>query len=1073
MTDLKIAICNLLKFNKNMIPKYNKTAILCIIYLINIFNTAHSQSLPTTLQSPNAASLGDYGRVPVSLYSGSASIQTPIFNIEEQYLQLAIYLDYKTTGVRADEHPGWVGTNFRLEAGGVITRKIKSAPDDYVFKPGNIGYESKIGYYYNTGELTNANQINNFLASQTSNDYITREYEPDEFFFSLPGLSGSFYFNSFGQIEVKCNRHVVVRCTEAARPVPDNVRVFNQTSSDQSANTTTFYTFELVTDDGTKYTFGGSDNMIEYGTDFYNQKISEWFANAWYLNTIEHPTGMKITFTYERDRFLSQMFLNISNRVLNSNAVNGVYYKSTFFGLFNVYNYSIKGPCSSPMLTSTSEPLLHLDGMLISPVYLTKISSPSYNIYFERTETNEVKVADNVYNYKIKDASGSAEYYVKNQLPYVNSYISSYTTKLNPVTATSYQDPVFSYTPQYAYTGLVWKKLDRIRIEDAVNRTTIRNVLLSYLNDSDKKLTLSEVQFPDRKYTFLYDDFDKSPPYFSNQVDNWGYFNGVTPPALTVQNVNSYQSYRNTVDLVKMQSGTMTRIVQPTGAITKLFYEPHDYSALLKEKRWEGVDIVSNTQTGGLRIKKIVTYPSVASYEEIESKEYFYVKNYSKNNEAGSGSSGILGGRIKYFYDYAISAFGNTQSQMTMSVLSDASVLPACMNTDTYIGYTEVYEKSKDGSYSKYVYSNFDNGYLDEAPHAIMTTMPSMALPYGPYTSKSGYRGNLLKREDYNNTGVLVKKQEIGYSTHSEPAIFSCNLKIYQPCNIYVFYPEGTIYQYNLDVRLPSNEVETTYDLAGQKISERRKNTIYNRFKLPAKEVLIVNGKDQVTNNFYSGDISLSLDNPKMMSANMVGYLVHSYKTFDGKVINGSVIEYDSLGFGLPRRMYDIESNNILETQYLANSSFMTYYGKPNVIINNNGKDYPKGSKYFVIPDITEIRDMRSGLVSSFFWDYHHKLLADVKNATRLEIENISAQNNLDISNSEQLKILRKKIPKAHITSYSYERPFGVSSITNIVGFSTYYKYNDTNGWLNRTYYQNSDGSESTLQRFFYNFINK
>ena len=53
--------------------------------------------------------------------------------IEKDSLTLSndiVYLTYHGSGVRPDQHPGWVGLVWNLNAGGCISRIVNGLPDE-------------------------------------------------------------------------------------------------------------------------------------------------------------------------------------------------------------------------------------------------------------------------------------------------------------------------------------------------------------------------------------------------------------------------------------------------------------------------------------------------------------------------------------------------------------------------------------------------------------------------------------------------------------------------------------------------------------------------------------------------------------------------------------------------------------------------------------------------------------------------------------------------------------------------------------------------------------------------------
>src|SRR6185503_17597888 len=106
--------------------------MISALFFIACMNV-YSQNKPAgpIIATPNAASLGTYGEIPVSYYTGLPTINIPIYTIKERGLSFPISLSYHAQGFRPDVHPSWVGSNWALEFGGVITRKMNKYPDEW------------------------------------------------------------------------------------------------------------------------------------------------------------------------------------------------------------------------------------------------------------------------------------------------------------------------------------------------------------------------------------------------------------------------------------------------------------------------------------------------------------------------------------------------------------------------------------------------------------------------------------------------------------------------------------------------------------------------------------------------------------------------------------------------------------------------------------------------------------------------------------------------------------------------------------------------------------------------------
>ncbi len=55
------------------------------------------------MPAPNAASLGKYGDIPVSLYTGVPNVDIPIYTIKDNNLTLPISFSCHTSGLKAGE----------------------------------------------------------------------------------------------------------------------------------------------------------------------------------------------------------------------------------------------------------------------------------------------------------------------------------------------------------------------------------------------------------------------------------------------------------------------------------------------------------------------------------------------------------------------------------------------------------------------------------------------------------------------------------------------------------------------------------------------------------------------------------------------------------------------------------------------------------------------------------------------------------------------------------------------------------------------------------------------------------
>jgi YD repeat-containing protein len=233
--------------------------------------------------TPNAASLGKFGNIPVGLYTGQPNVSFPLFDIEYNDLSVPISLSYSYSGFKVEEHPSWVGMGWTLNGTGVINRQQRGLPD-----------ESTSGY-----NGLNQNGINavNYINSPGSGSHTTyldgvrkgqRDSEPDVFIFSFPGHSGKFFFD-----ETQCGTAV-----KQATVIPhQKLKVIGHFNYYGIYNHTPGIIEKFVVTDekGVIYTF----NVVEKGAETEpGDPDAQDFANTWYLSSIETPFGNTVNYHY-------------------------------------------------------------------------------------------------------------------------------------------------------------------------------------------------------------------------------------------------------------------------------------------------------------------------------------------------------------------------------------------------------------------------------------------------------------------------------------------------------------------------------------------------------------------------------------------------------------------------------------------------------------------------------------------------------------------------------------------------------------------------------------------------------
>lgn len=653
---------------------------------------------PQALPGPNTAGLGVYGDVPVSLFTGIPQIEIPLYELKEGEHTLPLSLSYYAGGVRPDQHPGWVGLNWSLNAGGVITRVIKDMPDEY-----NNSYfvYGKEGGYYFTHKLLNT-------TNWSSKDYLVQvaqhpeiyvnDTEPDVFSFSFLDYSGKFMLTHDGQWKVQCDKPVKVEFDNAFLAIPSDV---NMGYVPVHGNFKSFGGFTLTAEDGTQYVFGGTTSAIEYSVAFFAQTRDEWKAVSWYLTKIVYPNGDEITFKYSRDELTCQMYISVYQDIFTMLEDGGTCYSYSFNN--NIEDF--------------------YNGQLIAPIYLDEIRSRNTSIQFERY-SRPFELQYSREHFRKKTEAGAV-------YPYLETGQST----------GDYLDDCLNH--------LGWSYLNGIWIYASDGMKTYQ---LKYNQNASERLMLESIEeynydnsVYEPRYRFSYNQPEKLPGYLSNMTDHWGFFNN-KEASLNLPGI--YQTNRNTTVVPAYALyGMLEKIEYPTGGYTRLVFEQNDCSKIVKLNRWEGCDTTDNGNqvTGGVRIKKIIESRTGLAEDEVVDKEYFYINDYLETHGNHGTSSGVQGGQVQYsFSSFEVEDIHGGNFKYWKNIFSSQSLLPGCDNIQgSHIGYSEVIERRADGSFTRYQFSNFDNGHLDEAPAAVLQPGRS---PYEPYSSTAVERGRLIRQ---------------------------------------------------------------------------------------------------------------------------------------------------------------------------------------------------------------------------------------------------------------------------------------------------------------------------------------
>lgn len=260
-----------------------------------------SQMQPSFGQSP----VNDANAVPfspgaaaanssqVNLFTGAPDISVPLYNYSNPNgLRLNIYAQFSSGGIRVNQSASIIGLGWYLNAGGMITREVRSLPDD----------TASIGFMYASAVPTDYRN----KGDKYYNDSL--DAEQDVYEYNFDGKSGKFYIGK--------NKQIV--------QVPDSKMKITFTNPGSGAITS----FTFTTESGIKYVFSNSESTIQSVTsgDAYYKSVFTGtpYISAWDLSKIITPFNTDtIQFNYTRDTIVTgfsypqQIFINNSTYFLS------------------------------------------------------------------------------------------------------------------------------------------------------------------------------------------------------------------------------------------------------------------------------------------------------------------------------------------------------------------------------------------------------------------------------------------------------------------------------------------------------------------------------------------------------------------------------------------------------------------------------------------------------------------------------------------------------------------------------------------------------------------------------------
>jgi|GEM_PF-771000 len=1058
----------------------SKSHFIGLVCLIAAATAAYGQKIEVNKitskeyypQSPTAASLGLFGQTAVNYFNGTPEISVPLTSVAYKDEGIDLSLIYQNTmGNKPDAVPGYTGNGWFLKCGGAITLAAKG------ISPADVGKSQQVlilPYATNDANWSDSATLQSDMNHKKyPYDYLGKRY--DEFSYSFGCASGNFYSDYDASLngpiqhirtlqgeDLTVQKIIVLGLKKIkipAEPQRDsaiwaswNAGLLDSTGGalpfpyyrDTIIQNTMTYGFIVMDSKGVKYTFGNTDESIEFtrpglaGT--FDKLGQNTIPTTWFLTSIQSPNGATIRLKYRRGNFF----------VVSSSSVKGM-----------VITSNKDGNGSLAFAGSTAFPYSRLiSGTLYNPSYLDSIITPISTAKFYWSPATQ-------------------------QLPYsVPHLVSDTVNGFSPYIFDSYPEVSNALNMDKRFSD----KLDSFSVYTATGAKS-KGVFLIYTNDTTTRLKLTTVGIYGSSkingvqvYNFVYNSLPL-PPYRSFKTDAYGYYNGKNLYITTTQDPNYYVSLLNNPsqlngyiasrapDTTFTQAEILQRVIYPTGGYTQYEYENNQYRSFADNWPNTVTQNPADSIGAGLRIKTITNYDF--SGHVSSRKKYYY---YNKYASGGRTSSGVLNYHPVFYAHYAgpitnppidgdLNDPRYNSATINYTQFGTEPIYPARSSKGNAITYSEVTEVLADGSYTVHTFKNYDNGYADRPAEKLVVDNPQLGRFWAEddVNSLDLERGQSLADYLYDTTGRLRLKTTYAYN--DTVTRFNSNVRMlkaipnpafsenfltlrYLAYLVYTYYPylrRQTSVEYPTNIDSIVTAVTYTYD------------SLYRMVK--TQTTLQSDSSLRTAISRYPADmVAAGQTNPyqAMVTAHMVGLPVEKEDQLNGVRLQKTITAFqtglsDNGSLILPASLSTQFRNQSSETR-------LTY----------NRYDSLGNLQSFSQP---------GGLKTSLIWSYNKQyVVAQVVNGDYGTVSDVlggtAAINNFSNQPSNSLPAINlnalrtdSRLATAQVTTWTYLPLTGVASEMSPSGKMTSYSY-DGLGRLSTV--KNADGA--VVKQYCYNY---
>ncbi|MFC4870573.1 hypothetical protein [Negadavirga shengliensis] len=968
----------------NLNKRTGRPAFILALYALCIFVLnvqAQEDALNhVTFPSPEAYSLAKFTETPVNLYTGIPEIKVPLYHIKSKGIEMGIDLAYHAGGVKVNEVPGWVGSGWALNAGGVITRSVSGIHDD---KP-------SIGFYY-TGSLLNEEWPYPSANYKESYRVGLVDGTPDMFYFNFNGRSGKFYFDNNQKIHTVPYSNLKIELLETGSIYKNFDSVIFGTSG--------FKKWKITDENGMVYFFeemelSRSETFILGPNGGYGD-VSD-LVTAWYLTKIITPNGeSEVLLEYDHtshDTSVSQYdyhstaigyytrhgghLTHIGSFAENRSSTVTRNYKHQLRKInflhgevefFTSERNDLKHPKAQsgfPSYKLDSVLVKDKEGRLKERFYLDYIEEPSRRLALAKVRKNDQKT----YLF---------DYYNMHLLPDYTSTNTDHWGYFNGASNLgSGLIPTFSYTSQ-TYEDITYPGINKEPDGEKMKYGTLNKITWPTGGQTVYK-------YEPNDYSFV-----NNQPLAEHGWSSWDYIDSSTTPSITFNSLAQVElwyecstdgiAYGDNIEPCK--SVLLPWKFNHTGPFHLTNYIPHNTGEIevMVKLRYRTLEPGSVTKKYGAGIR-------IAEIHQRDTENPPIIKRFDYTQEGDSTlSSGVSGTHFSYHVPFEA---GNKEKGIyALGVKAySQSAFPLATTQGNHVGYQRVVEYIEGNGKEVHHFTSFY-----EFPDEMGIQNSDYEMPLMSKKSNEHKRGKPLKKEVVDESGNLQQ-----WSFTRFDVLFKRNLiKVWEskdflkftiqfvgdgnlPDSYEVALTETTAYLIDLESFLPVFDFNY---LTGDNGAHYRTETTYryNEFhQLSYKFFYDSQQKSHSQLLRYPGDYHSPSDAVAMMVyKNIVGVPIESFKSLGNSPYEGTANKWAVK----PNGVFQEEILQLEKEGSLSSFAFSKDGSTFSDLFKRKLKfDYDENH------NISKVEG-KGGSFKSFLWDYSSSMpVAEIQNAERTAV---------------------------------------------------------------------------------------